>query len=305
MRVATSLARLFPVAMIAFAAASCGSDTPDGPSGLPVLKNSIVFGSDRSGESQIWVMNADGSNARMITNFLGPKFSPDVSPDGTHIVFTAVADSVTLSVFTINSDGTGLKRLITTPGSYASPVWSRTGDQIAYVVFSSDDSDVQDIFVMNSDGSGQTDLTNNPQRDNHPSWALHRDLILFDSDRDPPGRAPTQIYVTTPGGSDVRLVTIGEQPSWSPSGGRIVFLDANGNVSTAFADGSGVSPITDSLTNKFFPHWSPDESTIVFEHKRDILDPIEIWVEGTDGSNLHPLTTAADGENYNPTYTRR
>ncbi len=74
----------------------------------------ITFCSNRSGSFQIWAMNADGSNAHMVTN--GNRFIfPDYSPDASKIVFsgTASATDVNQNVYVINADGTGLKQLTT------------------------------------------------------------------------------------------------------------------------------------------------------------------------------------------------
>jgi Tol biopolymer transport system component len=302
MRSTLALTRLLFVATISICVPGCGSSSvPDGPSGPPVLTNSIVFVSTRGGTPQVYVMNADGTNARAITSSAGNKSSPDVSPDGTRIVFSADVDSATQSIFVVNSDGTGLTRLTNGPEQNYSPTWSGGGDRIAYVSYPSNNAE---IFVMNNDGSGERNLTNFPQNDNHPSWAARWDMILFDSYREPPGAGPGQIYASAPVGDSVRLMTIGVQPSWSPTGGRFAFVGENGTISIALADASGVTVISDSLSDHYFPRWSPDESKIVFIHTDNLAAHPEIWVEGTDGSNLHPLTTLANGDNYSPSYTR-
>jgi hypothetical protein len=72
-----------------------------------------------------------------------------------------------------------------------------------------------------------------------------------------------------------------------------------------FADGTGVTAITDSLSGHYFPRWSVDESKIVFIHTDNRAAHPEIWVEGTGGSSLHPLTTLANGDNHSPSYTRQ
>lgn len=55
--------------------------TPDGAR--------IVFDSDRSGNSQIWVMGADGSNPKQLTTLSTEASGVTVAPDGKHIVFTS------------------------------------------------------------------------------------------------------------------------------------------------------------------------------------------------------------------------
>jgi dipeptidyl aminopeptidase/acylaminoacyl peptidase len=49
----------------------------------------IAFISDRSGSNQVWIMNADGSNARQITNLSTEAGGVLFSPDGAKLVFTS------------------------------------------------------------------------------------------------------------------------------------------------------------------------------------------------------------------------
>ena len=56
--------------------------TPIGGSG-----GQIAFVSERNGQPQIWVMDADGSNQHPITNQLNGACQPDWSPDGERLVF--------------------------------------------------------------------------------------------------------------------------------------------------------------------------------------------------------------------------
>ena len=66
--------------------ASKDGDTNQRPRWSPDSKQ-IFFVSNRSGSSQIWVMNADGSDARQVTKFAAEADGILVSPDGKKIVF--------------------------------------------------------------------------------------------------------------------------------------------------------------------------------------------------------------------------
>jgi Tol biopolymer transport system component len=83
---------------------------------------SIVFSSTRvSGQHDLWVMRADGKNARRITRT--PRFDDwgaRWSSDGSRIVFYAVPPNGRLTdVYVVNADGSGLRRV--TRGM--TPVW--------------------------------------------------------------------------------------------------------------------------------------------------------------------------------------
>jgi Tol biopolymer transport system component len=47
----------------------------------------IIFGSDRSGNWDLWMMNVDGSELTQLTTDEGPDITPDLSPDGKKIAF--------------------------------------------------------------------------------------------------------------------------------------------------------------------------------------------------------------------------
>jgi len=57
--------------------------TPDGR---------IVYVSDQTGDAEVWIMNADGSDARPLTNDRIFKLVPIVSPDGKYVVYTSAGN---------------------------------------------------------------------------------------------------------------------------------------------------------------------------------------------------------------------
>ncbi|HEV2811826.1 MAG TPA: hypothetical protein VGW10_01135, partial [Solirubrobacteraceae bacterium] len=59
----------------------------------------IVFRSNRDGDPDVWVMDADGSDARQVANDPGDERYPGFSPDGSRIAFTSTRDGDT-EIFT-------------------------------------------------------------------------------------------------------------------------------------------------------------------------------------------------------------
>ena len=88
------------------------------------------------------------------------------SPDGERIVFASPspAPSLSISLFVINADGSGKRRIAR---NAAQPAWSPDGRLIAFVRPPTGNTD---IWVMNANGSGQRRLTRNPGADMAPSW---------------------------------------------------------------------------------------------------------------------------------------
>jgi Tol biopolymer transport system component len=126
----------------------------------------IAFSSDRAGGSDIWLVDPDGSNLRRLTDTVGVhEVDPDWSPDGSKIAFDAcVADSYpcpgvvpNYEIFTMDADGSHLKRLTRVPKLDTHPDWSPDGTQI---VFRSDRAaNGTQIWRMDADGSNVVQLT--------------------------------------------------------------------------------------------------------------------------------------------------
>jgi Tol biopolymer transport system component len=126
----------------------------------------IAFQTDRDGNWEIYVMNADGSGPLNLTRSNSDDRLAAWSPDGRMIAFTSNRDG-NEEIYAMNSDGTGVKRLTDNPAEDSYPSWSPDGTQIA---FQSSRSGNMDIFIMNSDGSNVRNLTNNAAVDAAPSW---------------------------------------------------------------------------------------------------------------------------------------
>jgi TolB protein len=188
----------------------------------------IAFRSERSGEPEIWLMNADGSGRRRLADGLSPAWSPD----GSKIAYASPGG---LSV--MNADGSGQHRVPQTAGCEY-PSWSPDGKRIA---FNSNLTGDHVMYVVDVDGSNVVDLSNTGegwQVDGSPDGRS----ILFTSHRDHADNY-TDIYVMRPDGSGVKRLTHNRAytPAWSPDGSHIVF-SAPG-LFMMRADGSGITSL--------------------------------------------------------------
>jgi len=255
------------------------------------LMGKIAFVHDvYPGNSEIYVMNADGTNQIQLTDSPQNDYYPAWSPDGTKIAFCSHRDG-NWEIYAMNADGSNQTRLTNNPADDANPSWSPDGTKIA---FNSHRDGDWEIYVMNADGSNQTRLTNNPADDAHPSWSPDGTRITFQSDRD----GNREIYVMNVGGGGEERVTCNsacdEEPAWSPDGNRIAFesdRDGNYEIYVMTPDGSNQMRLTTNPAWDYSPTWSPDSTKIAFTSLRD--GNREIYAMNADGSGQTRLTENA------------
>ncbi|MFV1988170.1 MAG: TolB family protein [Gemmatimonadota bacterium] len=84
----------------------------------------IAFASARSGDAEIWVMNADGSNQVNVTASPGVDEEPFWSPDGSRILFTSQRDG-SPDIYVMDADGSNQTNLTQSDYWVAMPAWSR------------------------------------------------------------------------------------------------------------------------------------------------------------------------------------
>ena len=159
---------------------------------------------------------ATGPGLRRLTNYNVYTAEGVLSPDGRRIVFTSLKDG-DLDIYTMNVDGSDVKRLTTTPGYDGGPWWSPDGTKIVYRAWHPPDSaglaDYQgllaqrmvrpsrmELWVMNADGSDQT-------ADHQPG---RRELRALVDSRRPADRVLVQLQEST----QPQLRAVPGQPRW-------------------------------------------------------------------------------------------
>jgi len=256
----------------------------------------IAFTSNRDGNDEIYVMNADGTGVTRLTDNPASDQQPAWSPDGSRIAFTSNRDGG-FDIYVMNADGTGVTRLTTTNTHLGStrPAWC--GNLIAF------ESDryleyFPDIFAMNEDGTAVTRLTiDNASFDRQPAWSPACDRIAFT--KDPGGNVEVYVMNADGTGATRRTNSVGpdQDPAWSPDGTRIAFASTRDDQPPFYeiyvmnADGTGATRLTDTPGSKwtFKPAWSRDGNRVAFVSNRDGDD--EIYVMNADGTGVTQLTS--------------
>ena len=277
------------------------------------LTGKLVFQTSNGGD--IYVINADGSGLRRLTDGMEPAWSPD----GTKVAFTRWRDP--RGLYVIDEDGSN-ETLVFGWVAAKGAAWSPDGRYIAFTRwYGGRDEDTEVCFhgrcrtmpadhwwklgVVRLEDGYFHDLLCYPHSLS-PIWSADGSVIAYDSD--------FGIHLTNEEGTigdvtdDRSLFALSTDsldisPVWSPDGSKIAFGHSQHDhweIYVMNADGSNrvrltqEEPFADPPPNNVSPAWSPDGRHIAFFTDR--RGKWELWVMDADGSNQRPMfETALDG----------
>ena len=243
----------------------------------------LIFQSTRDGHGcdQIYTMNVDGSNLKMVSSGTGRTTCGYFFPNLGRLLYSST------------HLGDKLKQLTNTPGYDAEATISTSGKKIVFT--STRDGDL-DIYSMDANGGNVRRLTNEVGYDGGPFYSRDGKQIVYRAyhPQNEKEKAdylkllkanlirPTtlELWVMNADGSNRRQITRNGKanfaPYFFPDGKRIIFAsnmdDPKGRNFDLYAinlDGSGLERITDNDTFDSFPMFSPDGKKLVFASNRN------------------------------------
>jgi Tol biopolymer transport system component len=204
------------------------------PGGERIVFNAYLPGDEKSGaglNSEIFVVDADGSRLERLTDDSEPLSSPEWSPDGDLIAFGRADDAASWEVYTMRSDGSDA-RLVSDRDTGADYTWSPNSRDLAFSEFLYRDGKelhAQEIFVQDVVDGTVERLTHVETRSSDPAWSPDGERIAFLCDdgtgldicmMNADGSAAYELYETIPGEDPVDPDA---GVAWSPDGSRLVF----------------------------------------------------------------------------------
>ena len=254
----------------------------------------LIFQSTRDGRGcdQIYTMNTDGSDVRMVSTGKGRTTCSYFFPNGKRIIYSSThlaspdcppkpdysrgyvwAIYAGYDVFSAAPDGSDLKQITTTPGYDAESVISPNGKRIAFT--SMRDGDL-DIYTMDLDGKNVKRLTNEIGYDGGPFWSYDSQWIVFRAYH-PKTEKEVAEYRALLKENLIHPTTL--------------------EIWVMKADGSGKRQITNNSKANFAPYFFPDGKRVIFAS--NMADPkgrdFDLYAINVDGTGLERIT-------FNPTF---
>ena len=240
----------------------------------------------------LYVMNADGSNKRdvtNVTNYTTQPCLPQWSPDKSKIAYTDCGSGSTSPVLVINADGTGLANLNAPgniPGTYIR--WSPDGTKILC-----ENTNGGPMYVLPVAGGTPVTLGSGVTGTS-PNWSPSGATIVF-AGTDGVSTGICDISSTGTGFAALANNQYARSPVYSPDGSKIFYwsqLSTSVPATLMSMNNDGSSPATLATISAggiYNPVLSPDGTKLAFSYEGS--GPSIDYVINSDGTNLTQLST--------------
>ncbi len=161
-----------------------------------------VAGTDFRCPTDIYAVEADGSQVTRLTSDPAPEYHPAWSPDGSQIAFARAPNCCATAIYVMEAAGTRVRQVSSGEGgSDFSPSWSPDGKQIVFAAIRNED---WGIWVVNADGTGEHAIVGPGRYVDDPVWSPDGKLIAFVGNPTTADFSPQDaLYIMHPDGSAV------------------------------------------------------------------------------------------------------
>lgn len=225
----------------------------------------IVFASTRDGNSEIYIMNPDGSKPVNLTRHPSRDLAPTWSPTGEHIAFNSNRDG-TRDVYIMDANGKNVRKVFRRLAYKEYPVWSPDGKKLVYT-----NAADWSIYVATIDGGQEERITSANFLGGWPVWSPDGPEVAFILTEGPWAYSLKVVNLET---RKERILMPKEEigkfsdPDWSPDGTRIVFHWSKKGIYVMDRNGKGLRRL---VSNASRPTWSPLGNELVYGKKQQLF----------------------------------
>ncbi len=219
---------------------------------------------------------------------------PDVSTDGTRVVFGSTRDS-NFEIYVMNADGSDQRRLTGNPEWDSHPKSSPDGSLI--LVFRGGGGRGE-LWLIDATTGEERRLT---ESGGAGDWSPDGTRVVF-PDPDP---ATSDLMTIGKDGANREALDIKgldsrvDRPAWSPDRSQIAFEAYKGGQWDIFivdSDGGRPRNLTHAPAEAGAPAWTPDGARVVFA--KYVVDTRNLFTMLPDGSDVRRLTNQPGHDNY-------
>ena len=231
------------------------------------VSEKIAFTSTRDGNSEVYIMNPDGSQQVNLTWHSARDLAPAWSPTGEHIAFNSDRDGIR-DIYLMDANGKNVRKVFRDSAYREYPAWSPDGKKLAYTRPHSD----WGIYVGTIDGEQEERVASANFLGGDPDWSPDGSEIVFVSTAVP--AAGYLLKVVNYQTRKVRVLLPNDDPktirfpAWSPDGTLIAFLWSKKGIYIVRKSGRGLKRL---IPNAGRLAWSPLGDEMIYGRDRQLF----------------------------------